>query len=115
MGFGGAWRRRSPKRCKGLCAQEFPQVFKREFTKHNKQCVGQRSQAQIPQKRQLKVIMTFSIKFWGLPFEGTQTTPARKVQPKQTLGARARSQLPWLSARKNRQKETKKNPGRNLL
>ena len=61
--MGVIWRGRSLNRGRGLCAQVFPQVFKREFTKHNKQLVGLRRRAPIPKMLQLKITTTFSIKF----------------------------------------------------
>ena len=87
--IGEIWRGCSLNRFRGLCAQVFPQVFKWEFTNHNKQLVGLRIQAPIPKMLQLKVTKTFSIKFWGLPFERTQTNPAHKVQTKQTAGRKS--------------------------
>ena len=92
----------APKRCWGQCTQEFPQVFKREFTRC-KQASAKCAKAS--KNLQKKFTLTFNQKFVGLPLKETQTHAGCKVHAKVTTGGK--SKVPAALAHRLQKKQQK--------
>ena len=96
----------APRKCRGQYTQEFPQVFKREFTRSKWASAKPAKACKNLQKRSQRPLLE---NVWVFLSKGPRHTLHARCMQKQLQGARARFQPPWLAARR-KSKESPKHP-----
>ena len=100
----------APRKCRGQYTQEFPQVFKREFTRSKWASAKPKKDCKNSQKRSQRPLLE---NLWVFLSKGPRHTLHARCMQKQLQGARARFQPPWLTARRKKLRKPQ-TPQKNL-